>query len=248
MPSLPTPLAARAERWFGRPATVVEITALSPGLARVGFAGPHRRGRSWVRGQEVEFQVGDREFRHDTPADVDPESGRFDVVFVRHGDGPGTAWLAGLGVGSEVGVMGPGGGLRREPDRRELFLGDATALGLFAALIPTSGDARGAVEVPPRTSPRPPPSSRASPSSSPGPPTAARSTPGSARTPTTSSATMSHRPSRPASPGTSGRSTCSAAGSASSSASPAAPWSPRRTGARAGGACDRAVTALQATL
>ena len=37
--------------------------------------------------------------------------------------------------------MGPGGGLRREPDRRELFLGDATALRLFAALIPTSGDA-----------------------------------------------------------------------------------------------------------
>jgi NADPH-dependent ferric siderophore reductase len=148
MPSLPAPLAARAERWFGRPATVVEITELSPGLVRVGFAGPHWPGRSWVRGQEVEFRVGDREFRHYTPADVDPGSGRFDVVFVRHGDAPGTAWLAGLRVGSEVGVMGPGGGLRREPDRRELFLGDATTLGLFAALIPTSGDASGAVEVP----------------------------------------------------------------------------------------------------
>jgi len=32
VPSLPAPLAARAERWFGRPATVVEITELSPGL------------------------------------------------------------------------------------------------------------------------------------------------------------------------------------------------------------------------
>ena len=149
MPSLPAPLAARAERWFGRPATVVEITDLSPGLVRVGFAGPHWRGRQWVRGQEVEFRVGDREFRHYTPADVDPGSGRFDVVFVRHGDGPGTGWLAGLTLGTDVGVMGPGGGVRRERDRRELFLGDATALGLFAALVPTAADVWGAVEVPP---------------------------------------------------------------------------------------------------
>lgn len=148
MPSLPAPLAARAERWFGRPATVVEVVDLSPGLVRVGFVGPHWRGRPWVRGQEVEFRVGDREFRHYTPADVDPGRGRFDVVFVRHGDAPGTAWLTGLALGAEVGVMGPGGGVRREPDRRELFLGDATALGLFAAIVPTSGDARGAVEVP----------------------------------------------------------------------------------------------------
>lgn len=148
MPSLPAPLAARAERWFGRPAAVVEVTELSPGLVRVGFLGPHWRGRPWIRGQEVEFRVGDREFRHYTAADVDPDRGRFDVVFVRHGEAPGTAWLAGLDVGTEVGVMGPGGGLRRGLDRRELFLGDATALGLFAALIPTAGDARGAVEVP----------------------------------------------------------------------------------------------------
>jgi NADPH-dependent ferric siderophore reductase len=42
--------------------------------------------------------------------------------------------------------MGPGGGIRRDPDRRELFLGDATALGLFAALVPTAADAHGAVE------------------------------------------------------------------------------------------------------
>lgn len=147
MPSLPAPLAARAERWFGRPATVVEVVDLSPGLVRVGFVGPHWRERPWVRGQEVEFRVGDREFRHYTPCEVDPARGRFDVVFVRHGDGPGTRWLAGLELGTEVGVMGPGGGVRREPDRRELFLGDASALGLFAALVPTSGDARGAVEV-----------------------------------------------------------------------------------------------------
>ncbi|HWN27690.1 MAG TPA: siderophore-interacting protein [Actinomycetospora sp.] len=147
MPSLPAPLAARAERWFGRPATVLAVEDLSPGLVRVSFSGDAWRGRDWVRGQEVEFRVAGRDFRHYTPAEVDPVAGRFDVVFVRHTEGPGTAWVAGLAPGQEVGAMGPGGGIRREPDRRELFLGDATTLGLFAALVPTAGDARGAVEV-----------------------------------------------------------------------------------------------------
>jgi NADPH-dependent ferric siderophore reductase len=143
MPSLPAPLAARAERWFGRPATVLAVEDLSPGLVHVAFVGDAWRGRDWIRGQEVEFRVAGRDFRHDIPAEVDPGVGRFDVVFVRHGEGPGTAWLTGLASGQEVGVMGPGGGIRRDPDRRELFLGAA------ARLVPTldvvvAGDEPGA--------------------------------------------------------------------------------------------------------
>ncbi|GAA1829523.1 hypothetical protein GCM10009836_04270 [Pseudonocardia ailaonensis] len=47
--------------------------------------------------------------------------------------------------------MGPGGGVRRPAGRRELFLGDATALGLFLELVPTASAAVGAVEVPAAT-------------------------------------------------------------------------------------------------
>lgn len=148
MPTLPVRLASASERWFARPATVDAVADLSPGLRRVAFTVPALADREWTRGQEVEFRVGERDFRHYTPAAVDPAAGRIEIVFVRHGDGPGAAWAEGLRDGDEVGVLGPGGGVRRTPGTRELFLGDGTALGLFAALAPTAGSVSGAVEVP----------------------------------------------------------------------------------------------------
>lgn len=148
MPSLPAPLAASAERFFGRSATVAAVEDLSPGLRKATFAVPTLARRPWTMGQEIEIRASARDMRHYTIAGVDPSTGDIDVVFALHADGPGTAWARALSVGDGFELLGPVGSVRRRAGRRELFLGDASTLGLFAALLPTAGSAYGAVEVP----------------------------------------------------------------------------------------------------
>ena len=151
MPTMPAPLARRAERWFARPAVVTETCVLSPGLRRLTIAGTDLVGRPGAAGQEVEFLVSERDFRHYTAARFDPDEGSLDIVFALHGSGPGTSWAAGLKPGDPAPVLGPGGGVRRQRQARPVLLGDATAIGLFMALaadLPPDGDVAGAVEVP----------------------------------------------------------------------------------------------------
>lgn len=150
MPALPTRVAATAERWFGRPATVTTATDLSPGLRHVTLDVPDLARKHWEPGRDIEFRVSEREFRHYTAMNIDPATGAVDVVFGLTATGPGTAWARRLQPGDQIGLMGPGGGLKRPGDAaRELFLGDATALGLGAALLRENGPLTGAVEVPP---------------------------------------------------------------------------------------------------
>ncbi|MGF1662020.1 MAG: siderophore-interacting protein [Kineosporiaceae bacterium] len=149
MPSLPAPLAARAERWFGRPATVDAVEKLSPGLFRVSFSVSGLRGRPWTPGQEVEFRVDNRNFRHYTPASFDAATGAVDVVFTRGAHGPGSRWASALRPGDDAAVMGPGGGVRFDTGRAALIAGDATTVGLFCGLAAAArAGVTGVVEVP----------------------------------------------------------------------------------------------------
>ncbi|MEV6349759.1 siderophore-interacting protein [Actinoplanes sp. NPDC051851] len=148
MPTMPAAIAARAERWFGHPATVTEVTVLSPGLRTVTMAGDALRGRRYRPGDEIEFLVSEREFRHYTPSAYDPGTGTCSVVFQTHAGGPGSAWAAALKPGDPVSVMGPGGGVRFDPTVPAVLLGDATALGLFAALEASGTQVSGAIEIP----------------------------------------------------------------------------------------------------
>ena len=150
MPTLPAALADRAERWFGRPATVTDVKAVSPSLVRVTFAGDLMRGRHWHPGNEVEFRVSDHHLRHYTPARFDTATGTFDVMFCTVAGGPGTGWALGLRPGSPVTVIGPSPSVRWRGGLRPLLLGDATTLGLLTALAGATLEPGpfGAVEVP----------------------------------------------------------------------------------------------------
>jgi NADPH-dependent ferric siderophore reductase len=150
MPELPSPVAARAERWFGTPCSVVEVAALSRQVRRIRFGGPSLRGKRWRPGQEIEFRVSPRCFRHYTPSRFDGRAGWFEVVFHVHGRGPGSDWALGLQPGVDTRVMGPGGGLSLDDSADwHLLLGDETALGAFVALGAQAGAGRvrGAVEL-----------------------------------------------------------------------------------------------------
>jgi NADPH-dependent ferric siderophore reductase len=149
MPTLPTGLAARAERWFARPVTVTAADRPSSTLHRVVFSGQSLLDRSWYPGAEVEFRVTDRDLRHYTPADFDPAAGTLEIVFHTAAGGPGSVWAAGLRPGRATALFGPHGGARWRLDRPALVLGDASTLGLLSGLLRAGTvPPRGAVEVP----------------------------------------------------------------------------------------------------
>lgn len=150
MPEMPAFLANVLEPRFARAARVTQVDELAPRLRRVRVQGEALRGVAFRPGQEVEFRVSERAFRHYTPASFDEKDGAMDIVFYLHGQGPGSAWAASLRSGQAVGVLGPGGSFGLQDAARHVLLGDETALGLFACLARASaGRCSGAVEVEP---------------------------------------------------------------------------------------------------
>jgi NADPH-dependent ferric siderophore reductase len=149
VPEMPAFLANFLEPRFAKVAHVAEVEDLAPHLRRVRFAGAALRGVAFRAGQEIEFRVSDRAFRHYTPASFDPEQGIFDVLFFLHGRGPGSAWASALRHAQPVKVLGPGGGFRLAEDvTTHVFLGDETSLGVFRAMrAATATRVIGAVEV-----------------------------------------------------------------------------------------------------
>lgn len=134
MPELHPKLADVLEPHFARPAVVHEVQELGDGrLRRVRFSGPALRGLSFSPGQEIEFRVGPRAFRHYTPMHYEP-TGILDVLFYLHDRGPGSTWAEQLRPGDAVGVLGPGGRYRLGKTEVHVFLGDETTVGLFHAL------------------------------------------------------------------------------------------------------------------
>jgi NADPH-dependent ferric siderophore reductase len=73
------------------------------------------------------------------------------VDFVRHGDGPGSAWTERARVGDTVVIGGPGGGYLRPPDVNWLVIaGDETsmpAISMVLAALPASARADVFIEI-----------------------------------------------------------------------------------------------------
>ena len=150
MPELPVLLANFLEPRFARPARVTAIDELAPSLRRVQFCGHLLRDLSFHPGQEIEFRVAERSFRHYTPAQFDPDTGSLEVIFFLQGNGPGAQWVRSLAVDKNVNVLGPRGGLRLSNARHHIFLGDECTISLFHCLAQAHpGKVSGAIEVSP---------------------------------------------------------------------------------------------------
>jgi NADPH-dependent ferric siderophore reductase len=148
MPEVPAFLANVFVPRFGRAAEVTDVVEVAPALRKVRFAGQALRGVDFRPGQEVEFRVGDRAFRHYTPAHFDSRHGLLDVIFFHHGEGPGARWAGTLQPGQRVHVLGPGGRFGLQAGARHVLLGDETALGLFVCFTQAApGRCLGAVEL-----------------------------------------------------------------------------------------------------
>jgi NADPH-dependent ferric siderophore reductase len=86
-----------------------------------------------------------------TPRQFRPESLELDVDFVRHGDGPGSAWATRARPGNTVVIGGPGGGYHCPPNVNWLVIaGDETsmpAISMVLAALPVGARADVFIEI-----------------------------------------------------------------------------------------------------
>lgn len=137
MPIIPKWLGDTMEVVFSKmmhPATVVMVEYIPPRLKRVVFSGDLQQLK-FTAGNVVEFRVNEREFRHYTLSAFDAEKGQCEVLFYLHDRGVGSRWAAQLQEGDTVKMIGPGGRIKYNTNRRHhFFFGDETSLGLLQCL------------------------------------------------------------------------------------------------------------------
>ncbi|OEV06183.1 siderophore-interacting protein [Streptomyces nanshensis] len=118
--------------------TVVSAERPSPGLLRVTFAGEDLRTREFSPCDVTAFRVAANDFRHYTPETPDPDAGTATVLFHDHGrhDAPGLRLIESLEPGAELDWCGLASarGFRWTSPRSALVMGDASTLGLMAAM------------------------------------------------------------------------------------------------------------------
>ena len=112
---------------------VVESRLLTPAMQRVVLAAPELPGFSYRPGQDMMLMVatdGGRPVRRRyTIRALDAAPGLLTLGIVRHGGGPGEAWVAAARRGDHVEGIGPRGKIFPDPEAEwHLFAGDFSAL------------------------------------------------------------------------------------------------------------------------
>lgn len=150
MPSMPGLLATLTEKSFGHRASIAAIEQVSPNFRRVDLrVEPLKSG--WKAGQDVQFRIDDKTFRHYSVMAVDDSGATISVLFHLGVDGPGSRWVAARNVGDEMIVLGMNTPAPKRLGDEHLYLGDGSAVGTIrglAAVQNSNGTASGAVEVP----------------------------------------------------------------------------------------------------
>jgi len=118
--------------------SVVETADVSPRIRRVTLAGESLARFAALPGQDVVVHLiadsGAAVRRRYTIRNFDPDARRFDLDFVVHGHGPGSAWATKVRVGDDVEVFGPRGKVALSDAGWQLFAGDESALPAVAEM------------------------------------------------------------------------------------------------------------------
>lgn len=149
MPKVSPLIANPMERFFGTAVTITHSEKVSPSLRLVRFTSENFQKHPWESGQEIEFRINEKEFRHYTLMKFVAEEKLAEVLFYLNGKGPGSAWADELEVGRSLLLLGPGYKTSLPPEQDwYLLLGDETCIGAFAALrhaLPASARVLGAL-------------------------------------------------------------------------------------------------------
>jgi NADPH-dependent ferric siderophore reductase len=146
------PLAAARRLSF----TVLASQPISPSMHQVLLTAPELEGFRYEPGQDVMLLVaadGRRPVRRRyTIRALDRETLTLTLHIVRHGQGPGEAWISTAQPGDTVEGIGPRGKITVFPEADwHLFLGDESAMPAILAMteaLPGDADATLVIEVP----------------------------------------------------------------------------------------------------
>jgi ferric-chelate reductase (NADPH) len=130
-------------RLVSRRVEVQDVTSISEHFRLVTLAGDDLLNRSWTPGDM--FQVGFAGFegRAYTPLAFDARTGTLSFLGYIHGNGVGSAWLAGTRLGEQRFIFGPRSALNLNTVRRPaIFFGDETSFSTAAALRATAAGLR----------------------------------------------------------------------------------------------------------
>lgn len=135
---------------FMKSALVVDRERVADRFHLVTLESPQFQGFDWIPGQKLQVRIGSSlATRTYTPIEWDAENGRTRILGYAHGNGPGSAWVAGVARGEACHVFGP----RASLDLRGAIgpvavIGDETSIGLVHALAQhPERQVRGLLEV-----------------------------------------------------------------------------------------------------
>lgn len=121
-------------------ATITTVSDIAPRFRRLELQADALRGRRITPGDKVQLFVGGT--RTYTPFAFDTATGAFSVVGFVHGDGPGAAFIQSARANDSVRLFGPRGSLDVDVDGDVVLVGDATSIGVAAALSGASRPSR----------------------------------------------------------------------------------------------------------
>lgn len=123
-------------RLLMRRAMVVANEALGDRFRLITLDGADFWGVEWIPGQKIQIAMGSAFVtRTYTPIDWDA-AGRLRILGYVHGNGPGSAWVAGVRPGDECDILGPRASLDvSRIDGPIALYGDETSIGLAYAAI-----------------------------------------------------------------------------------------------------------------
>ena len=148
MPQAPAVIANLVESVLGRPAHLLDVSEPAPGFLKLELHAEPPPG-GWHPGHEIQVRATPTQGRRYTVQTVDgTDSERVGILAATEAEGPGTAWIRRLRVGSRTTVLAGRHRPLREHGTRRLYLGDGCALGTLDAYAQGSDAPIVAVEVP----------------------------------------------------------------------------------------------------
>lgn len=127
-------------RHLGHVAAVASLQDISPRLRVVRFEGPALKALKFRPGDKVKLCTSPSSLRSYTPSQVDPEGRWFEMVFFRHGGGPGSDWAEFSRPGQSCWFLGPKSSMPfAGPAPWHLMLGDESTAGLYQRLLQALG-------------------------------------------------------------------------------------------------------------
>jgi NADPH-dependent ferric siderophore reductase len=148
MPRAPAVIGNLVESAMGRTAQLLDVSETAPGFLEVELHAEPPPG-GWHPGHEIQIRATPTQGRRYSVRTVGgTDADRIAILAATEAEGPGTAWIRRLRVGSRTTVLAGRHRPLRENGTRRLYLGDGCTLGTLDACAQSQDAPIVTVEVP----------------------------------------------------------------------------------------------------